>query len=78
MHLNHGADDFVQLLPFVRFVCFRRVFGLNRIYLTLDYEIVLHLFLPEVEVRSSNFLRLISDEPDVDAIGFGSGDSVRS
>ena len=52
MHLNRGADDFVQLLPFVRFVSLWRVLGLNRVYQTLDYEIVLHLLLPEVEVRS--------------------------
>ena len=42
MHPNRGADDSVQLLPFVWFVCFWRVFGLDRVYLTLDYEIVLH------------------------------------
>ena len=50
MHLNRGADDSVQLMPFVRFVCLWSIFSLNRVYLTLDYEIVLHLLLPEVEV----------------------------
>ena len=52
MHPNRGMDDSIQLLPFIRFVCFWRVFGLDRVYLTLDYEIVLHLLLLEVEVRS--------------------------
>ena len=68
MHPNRGVGDSVQLLLFVRFVCFWRVFGLDRVYLTLDYEIVLHLLLPEVEVRSIEPLKLISDEPDVEAI----------
>ena len=54
MHLNRGADDSVQLLSFVQFVSsggfsvsIGSVFGLNRVYLTLDYEIVLQLLLPE-------------------------------
>ena len=77
MHPNCGAGDFVHLLPFVRFVSFWRVFGLDRIYLTLDYEVVLHLLLPEVsEVRSVELLRLISDEPDVDVIGVGLQDFI--
>ena len=28
------------------------LFGLNWVYLTLDYEIVMQLLLPEVEVRT--------------------------
>ena len=51
VHPNRGTDDSVQLLPFVRLLCLWSVFGLNRVYLTLDYEIILHLLLPEVEVR---------------------------
>ena len=50
VNLNRGVENFIQLLPFVRFVSFWRVIRLNRIYLTLDYEVVLHLLLPEVEV----------------------------
>ena len=77
MHPNRGADDSIQLLPFVWFVSFWRVFSLDRIYLTLDYEVVLHLLLPEVsEVRSVELLRLISDEPDVDVIGVGLQDFI--
>ena len=71
MHPNRGADDSVQLQPLVCLINFWSTFILNWIDLTLDYEIVLHLLLPEVQVRTvepSNLLRLISDEPDVDAI----------
>ena len=51
MHPNHGADDFVQLQPLVCLICFWSIFILNWVNLTLDYEIVLHLLIPEVEVR---------------------------
>ena len=50
VHPNRDADDSIQLLSFVRFVSLWRVFGLNRIYQTLDYEVVLHLLVLEVEV----------------------------
>ena len=42
-----------------------RVFGLNQIYLTLDYDVV---SFQKLKFDLSNFLRLISDEQDVDAI----------
>jgi hypothetical protein len=40
---------------------------LDWIDLAANYEIVLHLLLPEVDVRPIQ-LRLISDEPDVVAV----------
>ena len=52
MHPNRGADDSVELLPLVCLIDFWSTFILNRIDLTLDYKIVLHLLLPEVEVRA--------------------------
>ena len=52
MHPDSGADDSAQLLPLIGLVYFWSDFILNRIDLTLDYKIVLHLLLPEVEVRS--------------------------
>ena len=52
MHPNRGADDSVQLLPLVGLIDFWSNLILNRINLTLDYKIVLHLLLPEVEVRT--------------------------
>ena len=50
MHPNRGADDFVQLRPLVCLINFWSTFILDGIDMTLDYEIVLHLLLPEVEV----------------------------
>ena len=52
VHPNRGADDSVQLLPLVCLICFWSIFILNWVDLTLDYEIVLHLLLPKVEVRT--------------------------
>ena len=52
MHPNRGADDSVQLLPLVCLINFLSTFIVNRIDLTLDYEIVLHLLLPEIELRT--------------------------
>ena len=51
----------------IRLISFWSVFSLNWVDLTLHYKIVLHFLLPEVEVRSIE-LRLISDEPIVEAI----------
>ena len=80
MHPNRGADNSVQILLFIRLVSFWTVFCLDRIYLTLYYEIVLHLFLPEVEVPSvehkSSRLRILVDsisnadfeEPIIDSV----------
>ena len=52
MHPNRGADNSVQLLPLVSLINFWSTFILDWIDLTLDYKIVLHLLLPEVEVRT--------------------------
>ena len=49
---NRGANDSVLLLPLVGLIDFWSYFNLNRIDMTLDYKIVLHLLLPEVEVRT--------------------------
>ena len=47
-------------------ICFWSLFILNWLDLTLDYEIVMHLL--KLKFEPSNLLRLISDEPDVEAI----------
>ena len=52
MHPNRGANDSAQLLPLVCLINFWSTFILNWIDLTLDYKIVLHLLLPEIEVRT--------------------------
>ena len=52
MHPNRGADDSIQLLPLICLIYFWSIFILNWVDLTLDYEIVLHLLLPEIEVRT--------------------------
>ena len=52
MHLIGGMNKFVQLRSSIRHISFWSVFGFNWVDLTLDYEIVLHLLLPEVEVQS--------------------------
>jgi hypothetical protein len=51
MHPNSGANDTVQLRPNFQLVgCWCRVV-LDWIDLATDYQIVLHLLFPEVEVR---------------------------
>ena len=52
MHPNRGADDSVQLLSLVCLINFWSIFIFNWIDVTLDYEIVLHLLLLEIEVRT--------------------------
>ena len=52
MHPAGGADNFLQLLPLIWLVSLWSVFSINWVDLTLDYYIVLHLLLLNVEVRS--------------------------
>jgi hypothetical protein len=51
MHSNDSTAYLVQLVPFFRLVCCQRVLMLYWINLATNYEIVLHLLLPEVEIR---------------------------
>ena len=50
VHPNRDSDDSVQLLLLVCLIYFWSNLILNGIDLTLDYKIVMHLLLPEVEV----------------------------
>ena len=54
--------------PFLWFGSGRSGSILDQVYLTFYDKVVLHLLLVVPKVDPSNFLRLISDEPDVDAI----------
>jgi hypothetical protein len=51
MHPNGSTSESVQFRPFFRLIHSQNVLVLDRVDLTTDYEIVMHLFLPEVEVR---------------------------
>ena len=51
MHSDGSAGYPVQLRPLFRRVRRRRFLVLDEIDLATDYQIVLHLLLPEVEVR---------------------------
>ena len=51
MHPNSGSIDSIKFRQLICLDSFWMVLCLDRIYLTLDYEIVLHQLLAEVEVR---------------------------
>ena len=52
MHPNGGLNNLIKFDPLIWFEFFYNVFVLNRIDLTFDDQVILHLLLPEVVVRS--------------------------